>query len=352
MIDTSNWKEFKIGDLFEKLNLKRKKSTFNKATDISTKRTAEFNLPLVNAKHDNNGIMYYGRESEWDYAEMTIDIVGDGAASTGDVYAQPQKTGVLYNAYLVKPLWDCTSELILQYMACVIEKCVKSHFGYDNKCTWDKVKEEYIKLPATPTGEPDWEYMESYMKNIMEESEKSIENMRKVDNQKHLIDVREWGEFVIGDYFEVEYGKFRPKDKLGNGDVNYVTTSGFNNGITDTIDVADHKGNCITVASDGALMGSAFYQEAPFSTSNIVSTLTPLATTPLNKYNALFLCALIFSKRAEFGWLGFKFSVDRVRNLTVKMPKTPTGEPDWEYMEEYMKNIEDDVKEKVNMLAM
>ena len=151
----------------------------------------------------------------------------------------------------------------------------------------------------------------------------------------------------IGDYFEVEYGTFRPKDKLGIGEYNYVTTSGFNNGITDKIDVADHQGGCITVASDGALMGSAFYQEEPFSTSNIVSTLTPFETTPLNKYNAQFICTLIFSKRSEFGWLGFKFSVDRVRNLVVKVPITSTGEPDWQYMEDYMKSIMEESKEVI-----
>ncbi len=178
-INASAWGKFRVGDLFEKLDLKCRKKDFNKAFDISLERTDEFNLPLVNAKHDNNGIMYYGRGDEWDSAEMTIDIVGDGAASTGDVYAQPQKTGVLYNAYLVKPLWSCESEYVLQFMACVIERCIKSHFGYDNKCTWDKVKNEIIKLPVTIDGQPDWAYMESYMKRIMEESEMSISRLQQ-----------------------------------------------------------------------------------------------------------------------------------------------------------------------------
>ena len=177
LIDVSGWGEFRVGDLFEKLDLKCHKK-FNKATDVSTEQTEEFDLPLVNAKHSNNGIMYYGRSDDWDSAEMTIDIVGDGAASTGDVYAQPQRTGVLYNAYLVKPLWNCTSEYVLQFMACVIEKCVKSHFGYENKCTWDKVKEQMIRLPIASTGEPDWQYMEDYMRRIMDKSEQIISDLQ------------------------------------------------------------------------------------------------------------------------------------------------------------------------------
>lgn len=163
------------------------------------------------------------------------------------------------------------------------------------------------------------------------------------------IDTSEWKEFRIGDYFKVEYGRFHAKDELGTGTVNYITTSGFNNGITNTCEEATHQGNCITVASDGA-MGASFYQEEVFTTSNIVSTLTPLPHTPLNKYNALFLCAIIFGKRAEFGWLGFKMSVDRVRNLRVKLLTTPDGAPDWAYMESYMANLETKVAESLTLL--
>ena len=42
------WKEFLIEDLFEKLDLKFKKKKFNKAEDISQKRTKEFDLPFKN----------------------------------------------------------------------------------------------------------------------------------------------------------------------------------------------------------------------------------------------------------------------------------------------------------------
>lgn len=134
------------------------------------------------------------------------------------------------------------------------------------------------------------------------------------------LDVSEWKNFKIGDLFEVEYGRFTPKDKLGTGSINYVTTSGFNNGITDKIEKATHNGNCITVASDGALMGVSFYQKEPFATSNIVSTLTPKKEIPLNSYIAHFICTLIRAKRSEFSWLGFKMSVDRVRNLSIPLP--------------------------------
>lgn len=165
-IDTTYWKEFIMEELFEKLDLKFWPKKFEKTKHVSTEKTKEFNIPLVNAKHSNNGIMYYGRETDFESEEMTIDIVADGAASTGDVYPQPQRTGVLYNAYLIKLKERKSSKAVLCFLSTVIERCVKQKFGYDNKCTWDKLKQEKILLPATPAGEPDWKYMEMYMRGV------------------------------------------------------------------------------------------------------------------------------------------------------------------------------------------
>lgn len=179
-VDTSKWKHFKIGSLFDKLDLKCKKKDFKKALDISTEKNDEFSLPLVNAKHSNNGIMYYGRKADFDYAEMTLDVVADGAASTGDVYPQPQETGVLYNAYLIKPKTDGISEHVLCFLATVVQKCIKHKYGYDNKAGWSKVKNEQISLPVNESGEPDWEYMETYMREIESQCNEKLDTLMSI----------------------------------------------------------------------------------------------------------------------------------------------------------------------------
>ena len=167
-VDASEWKKFIIGDLFEKLQPDVKKADFDKTFDVSEERTDEFNLPLVNAKHGNNGIMYYGREADFETAEMTIDIVQNGAIATGDVYAQPQRTGVLWDAYLVKPKAEIDSAFTLMFLATVLEKAIKDKFSYDDKCVWDKAKLLTVTLPCTSDNEPDLAYMDEYMRTVME----------------------------------------------------------------------------------------------------------------------------------------------------------------------------------------
>ena len=146
MIKNAEWGKYKMNDLFTKLNLKLLNQNFIKDKDLSKERNNEFNLPLVNAKDGSNGIMYYARESDFESDIMTIDIVNDGAISTGNVYSQPQKTGVLYNAYLIKPNFN-TSTQTLHFYTTSIFKAIKHKYSYENKAGWEKVKNDEIELP-------------------------------------------------------------------------------------------------------------------------------------------------------------------------------------------------------------
>lgn len=169
---------FSVGELFDKCDLKRIKPTFDKRTDLSKVQTDEFDLPLVNAKAGNNGIMYYGRSCDWESDTMTIDIVSNGAVSTGMVYTQPHATGVLWDAYLIKLKSDILSDVTVEhllFLATTIQKSIQLKFNYGNKAVWSKVQHEMFQLPVKlgtdntnySQDDIDWDYMESYSR-VME----------------------------------------------------------------------------------------------------------------------------------------------------------------------------------------
>ena len=95
-----------------------------------------------------------------------MDIVKNGAIATGDVFAQPQRTGVLWDAYLVKPKAANVPLLALFFLAPCLERAIKDKFDYDDKCIWEKVKLLSVRLPATDSGDPDFAFMETYMKGV------------------------------------------------------------------------------------------------------------------------------------------------------------------------------------------
>lgn len=347
-LDTSTWKCFRIGDLFDKLQLDIKNEAFNKALDVSKVRTEEFNLPLVNAKHGNNGIMYYGREADFDTAEMTIDIVQNGAIATGDVYAQPQKTGVLWDAYLIKSKEPISSKYALMFMATVIEKAIKDKFSYDNKCIWDKASKLMVSLPVSANGKPDYAHMDSYMREIIHSSKYNIKCLRQTDKPKALIDVKTWKEFHVGDLFDVSRPMVRSQVQYEEGDVPFVASGNYNNGVIKWCkqkedEILDPKG-CISVSP---LDGAAFYQPKAFlGRGGAGSAILLLHNDSLTEMSGLFIATILKCALTKFSY-NDQINSQTILAQTIKLPITKEGKPDYKYMDACMRDI---VKESESKL--
>lgn len=57
-------------------------------------------------------------------------------------------------------------------------------------------------LPSTDEGEPDWDYMNKYMSEVLKKSEKYLDNLEQLSEKKSPVNVKNWKDFVIGDLFE------------------------------------------------------------------------------------------------------------------------------------------------------
>ena len=168
MIDISSWKEFRIGDLLidEKLCVygKNKKWTENE-------NPTENSLPVISGITVNNGIYYYTDDipNENEVFENCLTITTRGEYS-GTLFYHKGKF-VLANNILTLPFAN-TNELVSLFLKVSIEKL--GYGGYNNYPRKEILINDKIKLPTTPDGQPDWAYMESYMKQVMEETEEYI----------------------------------------------------------------------------------------------------------------------------------------------------------------------------------
>lgn len=166
------------------------------------------------------------------------------------------------------------------------------------------------------------------------------------------INVSGWKKFKLSDYFNICYGSFIPKKYRGDK-TPFVTTTSSNNGIDYYVDSDPmFEGDALTVASDGSV-GATYYHDKPFSAGNIVVVLEPTddtrqAWTP----NSAQFLATVIRRFAEihYGWQN-KFSVNRVRDAKVPLPVTSTGEPDWDYMDEYIEKLATQACKNVSSLA-
>lgn len=325
--------------MFEKLTLKFKKSTFDKATDISKTRTSEFNIPLINAKFGDNGIMYYGRKDDFETASMTIDIVNDGAISTASVYPQPQETGVLYNAYLIKSLFDVNNQ-ILFFLSTTIQKSIKEKFGYENKAGWEKVKKEFIQLP-TKNGKIDFEFMDAYISELEEERiselsayltvsgldnyELSSEEKKALENLKLV----QWKEYNLEKLFgKSTRGKRLKSDDRIKGSLPFVTAGEANTGISDFI------GNGVEVFSKNTItidmFGSAKYRNYNYGGDDHIAVVH---TEKIKPESAIFVTSAVHksSYNGQFNY-GRNFYAKDADTLYIMLP-TKNNEIDFSYME-------------------
>lgn len=339
------WENYRIGELFEKLDLRFKKDKFDKDNDVSKIRSEEFNLPLVNAKNGDNGIMYYGRSSDFDSAEMTIDIVNDGAVSTGNVYPQPQKTGVLYNAYLIQCKYPVTKNLLCFFSSC-IQKSIKLKFGYENKAGWEKVKKEEIQLP-TQNGKIDFDFMEKFIAELKALRVAELHAYLQVtglsnytlsnDEQAALSAIKtvEWRIFNVVDVFNVKNTfNILSRDIVENsGNVPYLSASRENNAISSYISYDERfldKGNCIFI---GGKTFVVTYQEQDFYSNDSHNLCLYLKETEkLNKLNQFFMISCLEKSLSyQYSW-GNSISNKKIQKNQFLLP-TKNGEIDYEFME-------------------
>jgi len=194
------------------------------------------------------------------------------------------------------------------------------------------------------------DYLTFEFSMIMNNREYLFDNTNENKEFKHkkieYIENKEWGEFFIGG----ENGLFNisstssgiDKNKLILSDkkeMPYITRTDINNGINLFIQdnqLAKYKkneGNVITIGLDTQ---TVFYQAYNFFTGQNIQVMKH---DFLNKYNALFLIPLIKIQMEKFNWGGNGATLGRLARTKIMLPVNEKKEPDFEYMEQYMKNL-------------
>ena len=346
MIDTSNWKEFRVGDLFDIHPTKAYKLTNAQLLD-------DGDYPVIANSAYNNGIGGYSTKEPTEKGNM---VTFSDTVDANTIFYQPNDFVGYPHVQGLYPLIyeDKWNEYTYSFFVSVFKgSAISIGFDYGNKFRRDIAVDLIIKLPATSDGQPDWYYMESYMKTVMEESEKSLENLRKADDIKHLIDVSGWGEFKVGDLFDVSRPIARSSQKYEKGDMAFVASGCFNNGVTDYLEPKDEndydEGNCLTVSP---VDGYTFYQKDRFlGRGGAGSSIIILRNNMLNELRGKYLSTVIrFACKAwDYANMGNK---DKLADTMISLPIDANGEPYWQYMEDYMKVVMDKSEQIISDLQI
>lgn len=344
-IDTSEWKEFRVGELFDIYPTKAYKCTNAELLD-----GGGINV-VVNSAYDN-GI---GGTSTFSPTENGNMITFSDTVDANTIFYQkspfvgyPHVQG-LYPVGKYQNAWTQGS---LQYFVTVFrERALAVGFNYGNKFRRDIAANLFVKLPATPDGAPDWAYMESYMANLETKVAESLTLLQAAkDAEKKKVDTREWGEFRVGELFDAFLSKddIQPK-AIVEGNTPLVSSGKENNGIIAFIDNKNARlweANTLTVD----MFGKVFYQGQPYYavSHGRVNILMPRMS--MAKHCMQFIgCAIERVTTDKYAFSEMCTGTKLLKDI-IMLPKDKTGQPDWAYMEEYMRKMERKTNDVLNFL--
>ena len=341
-IDTSKWKEFVVGDLFDIHPTKA-----YKRINIELFEENGTNPVIVNTGF-NNGV---GGYANLDCTEKAGTITfTDTAAKSTDSFFYQEKDFIGYphvqGMYAKTHEWTRTEGLFLN---AVIKSILNGRYDFIRKMTRAEILQLKVKLPAVVqmdgTYRPDWAFMDAYMSRMLQISEANLATLRQADGNKHTIDITKWKRFHLYDegLFEIDMGTKLDRVKMTqtNPEINFVGRANTNNGITARVDrleeLEPYDAGNMTLSLGGDL-GSCFIQPDRFYTSQNVVVLIPKWKMPFEVKQ--FIATMIFRESKSY----YKPFINELNphiktDFSFFLPVDTKEKPDWKYMENYMQSI-------------
>ena len=322
-------KFFKLSDIFE---IKTSKCIHENGL-----KQGAGTIPYVTRTSLNNGVSKF-------VCSQRVEKLNPGnvitvGMDTQTVFYQKQ------NFYCGRDILSLSNTIMNQYIGIfivgILDQIVKKKFSYGYCASLTRIKNLEIKLPSTPDGNPDWEFMESYIREqyreVVQERINELEK-RKPDTPTVLRDIEEiqaTADFPLGQVFPtVTRGIQISKRNRKPGPLPYISASLLNHGEADFVSV-DEKyiyKNCLTVPFIGG-ENCTFYHDGEFVPSSDVAVLQ---NENFDKYIYVFLIGILNVIMQKYSF-GYKASLERLQKQTIPLPIISDGKPDWEFMSDYIK---------------
>lgn len=319
------WKEFRICDIFIIKAGKR----------LTKSDMTSGNKPFIGATDNNNGITEF--------------------VSNTNVSEDCNVLGVNYNGSVVENFYHpytCIfsddvkrfqtkqvqgNKYIYLFMKTVIlqQKC-KYAYGY--KFNEKRMQKQSLLLPVDESGNPDYAFMEQYIKEreqqIVQNYINYIGNNIQTGGGITPLNQKDWKEFFVEDVVTILAGRDIYDAERIPGKTPYVSSSSVNNGICHFVNNTNDtlEANCISVNRNGSV-GFAFYHPYEALFSNDCRKLRPKYES---NYISLFIATQITAQRNKYSY-GYKMGTARLKRQKIMLPTTDNGTPDYDYMEQYVR---------------
>lgn len=331
------WREFFVSEIFTKI-LRGKRLT------KGNQQNGE--VPYVSSTAANNGVdNFIGNSKGVRTFENCLTLANSG--SVGSTFFHHYT--FVASDHVTALILERPNKYIYLFLSGIIRR-LEEKYSFNREINDKRIQREKILLPVNSDGLPDWQFMEDFIKQKEQKqiadfkdyyADKAVELMISTGSLKNT----EWQEFKIGKIFEQllrgnNKGHSNEDCQFG---VSYNGAKYNDNGVTGFVETNGKfkifKGNAIVFVMTGeGSVGLSVYKKEDFVPS---SNVFVGYSSVLNRWNGLFLVTAINNGADRYNY-GYIRNEKRLFNEKILLPVNSDGLPDWQFMEDFMKQIERD----------
>lgn len=307
------------------------------------------NLPATTAIISNNQI---GRYISRDNATILKNVFSATANGFGKAFYQPDEFTVLQDSYAFR-FKDKTVETnkIHSYIVTVLNK-IYIKYDWNNKSSWNKIKEEFITLPTTKDGKLAFDFMESYIRELEEErirelaaylAVSELEDYKLTSKEQEAICLLRENkvktkEFRIGSLITGQTGDVDLQQKDVNGKGIFFINSGVGDfGIKGKTDRTARTFDKNTITID--FWGNAYYRDFKYKLATHNHVFSYSGEIIKNKEVGLYLCSAMNYLKKIFSYSDMG-TMPKIAEKEITLPITNMGEIDYNFMQTYITAIQ------------
>lgn len=344
------YREFRIGSLFEIKKGKRLTKANMHPGDIN----------FIGATDSNNGKTASVANNTHIHPANTISVTYNG--SVGNAFYQIEPYWASDDVNVFYPKFPMTELIALYFLAPLTKK--GKQYAYDCKWTKEKMEKDTIFLPVDATGEIDFEFMSSRIRELEEERIRELEAYLKAcgfedttptppeintlrDMQANKLTYKE---FRVVDMFDVSNTHCILKSEVvyGSGATPYITAGEGNNSVASYI---AHDPSLIEPGHSVMIGGKTMvitYQPKDFFSNDSHNLLLRHRSTESTTENTslFFVAALRRSLCPKYHW-GDSISKAKIARDTLMLPVDANGQPAYATMEHLVNGIKKSVISRI-----
>lgn len=276
---------------------------------------------FVSRTENNNGVSAFVKKVEdvKPISAGTLTVAGGGSVLA--TFLQPYEYYSGRDLFYLTPKRKMSEREMIYYSICI--KRNKYRYSYNRQAN-KTLRDLFI-----PAKVPD-----EFLKLKIDELSSKPES-----NKKFYLSDRKWEWFNLGDLFNFEKGERLTRLDRTEGDIPLITAGENNNGVSEYISLENFKDkkklfeNKITID----MFFNVFYHDYKYFSDDNIHTLIPI-NFELRKFNSLFLVTILSKLKYKYAY-GRQVRLMRLPFEKIKLPIDKKGNPDWQFMEDYIKSL-------------